>query len=73
MEIEINGYTVMLRNSGREEKWCVYTKRTKKRNAGSNLVLQIPAGKNGVSVILPQSQQKKKLTLIIEQKLGGKK
>lgn len=70
----IDGYQVELRGIGATAQWCVYTKRTAKRNSGSNLVLQIPASKNGgVSILLSSGQQKKKLTVIIGNKLGGKK
>ena len=65
MTVIINDYQVELRNQGIHAVWCVYAKRTK-RNAGSNLVLQISTSKyDGVPLILSKGQQVKKLTNII--------
>lgn len=66
MTVIINDYQVELRNQGIHAVWCVYAKRTPKRNAGSNLVLQISTSKHGgVPLILSKGQQIKKLTSII--------
>ena len=66
MTVMINGYVVELRGFGANAVWCVYAKRTPKRNAGSNLVLQISTSKyNGVPLILSKGQQVKKLASII--------
>ena len=65
MTVMINGYQVELRNQGIHAVWCVYTKRTK-RNAGSNLVLQISTSKHdGVPLVLSRGQQISELTNII--------
>lgn len=69
MTVMINDYQVELRNSGSSTCWCVYTKRTPRRNSGSNLVLQIPASKTGVSLLLSKSQQVNKLVSIIRRSL----
>ena len=66
MTVMINGYQVELRNQGIHAVWCVYAKRTPKRNAGSNLVLQISTSKyGGVPLVLSRGQQVSKLTNII--------
>ena len=66
MTLIINGYVVELRGFGANAVWCVYTKRTPRRNAGSNLVLQISTDKyKGVPLVLSRGQQIKKLTDII--------
>lgn len=66
MTVVINDYQVELRGFGAESVWCVYAKRTPRRNAGSNLVLQISTDKyKGVPLILSKGQQIKKLTGII--------
>ena len=66
MTVMINNYTVELRGFGASSVWCVYAKRTPRRNAGSNLVLQISTDKyKGVPLILSKGQQIKKLTSII--------
>ena len=65
MTMIINNYQVELRNQGIHAVWCVYAKRTK-RNAGSNLVLQISTSKyDGVPLVLSRGQQISKLTNII--------
>ena len=62
----INNYTVELRGLGANAVWCVYAKRTPKRNAGTNLVLQISTSKyGGVPLVLSRGQQVSKLTNII--------
>ena len=66
MTVVINDYTVELRGFGASSVWCVYAKRTPKRNAGSNLVLQVSTDKyKGVPLVLSRGQQIKKLTNII--------
>ena len=70
MTLIINGYVVELRGFGANSVWCVYAKRTPKRNAGSNLVLQISTDKyKGVPLILSKGQQVSKLTSIIRRVL----
>ncbi len=70
MTAMINGYQVELRNQGIHAVWCVYSKRTPRRNAGSNLVLQISTNKyDGVSLVLSRGQQINKLTNIIRRVL----
>lgn len=65
MTVMINGYQVELRNQGIHAVWCVYAKRTR-RNAGSNLVLQISTSKHdGVPLVLSRGQQISELTNII--------
>jgi len=66
----IGRYAVELRNSGANSVWCVYTKRTPRRNSGSNLVLQVSTSRyGGVPSILSRSQQVKQLTRIIQEVL----
>lgn len=66
MNVVINGYQVELRGLGANAVWCVYTKRTPRRNAGSNLILQISTSKyDGVPLVLSRGQQVNKLTKII--------
>ena len=66
MTVMINDYVVELRGFGANAVWCVYAKRTPKRNAGSNLVLQISTDKyKGVPLILSKGQQISRLTNII--------
>ena len=66
MNIVINNYTVELRGFGANAVWCVYAKRTLRRNVGSNLVLQISTDKyKGVPLVLSKGQQVKKLAEII--------
>ena len=66
----INDYEVELRGFGANSVWCVYTKRTPKRNAGSNLILQISTSKyDGVPLVLSRGQQINKLTKIIREVL----
>ena len=66
MTVTINNYTVELRGFGANAVWCVYGSRTPRRNAGSNLVLQISTDKyKGVPTILSRGQQRSKLTNII--------
>jgi len=66
----IGKYCVELRNSGASAVWCVYTSRTPRRNAGSNLVLQVSTSRyGGVPSILSRSQQVKQLTRIIQEVL----
>ena len=70
MTVIINDYQVELRNQGIHAVWCVYAKRTPKRNAGSNLVLQVSTDKyKGVPLILSKGQQISKLTSIIKRVL----
>lgn len=70
MTVLINEYTVELRGLGANSVWCVYAKRTPKRNAGSNLVLQISTSKyGGVPLVLSRGQQISKLTSIIKRVL----
>lgn len=65
MTVIINDYQVELRNQGIHAVWCVYAKRTR-RNAGSNLVLQISTDRrDGVPTILSKGQQIKRLASII--------
>ena len=62
----INDYEVELRGFGANSVWCVYTKRTPKRNTGTNLILQISTSKyDGVPLVLSRGQQISKLTNII--------
>ena len=66
MTLMINSYIVELRGFGANAVWCVYAKRTPRRNAGPNLVLQIGTDKyKGVPLILSKGQQIKRLTSII--------
>ena len=66
MNVVINGYQVELRGLGANAVWCVYTKRTPRRNAGSNLILQISTSKyDGVPLVLSRGQQISELTNII--------
>ena len=66
MTVMINGYQVELRNQGIHAVWCVYAKRTPKRNAGSNLGLQISTDKyKGVPLVLSRGQQISELTNIM--------
>jgi hypothetical protein len=70
MTTMINNYTVELRGLGANSVWCVYSNRTPRRNAGSNLVLQISTDKyKGVPLVLSRGQQINKLTNIIRRSL----
>lgn len=70
MTVLINGYQVELRGFGANAVWCVYAKRTPKRNAGSNLVLQISTDKyKGVPLVLSRGQQISRLVNIIMRSL----
>lgn len=69
MTMVINDYAVELRGLGANAVWCVYAKRTR-RNAGTNLVLQVSTDKyGGVPLILSRGQQVNKLTSIIKRVL----
>ena len=70
MTVVINDYVVELRGFGASSVWCVYGNRTPRRNAGSNLVLQISTDKyKGVPLVLSRGQQISKLTNIITRSL----